>query len=149
MVKYAPRKVYIRESGGYVELSYTEFCRCRDLEQRLGRIQRQGNTYDHVRDYRYVTEGTFDAYSYQTVERKQRFISQLMSSKSPAREAADLDADVVTLANIKALATGDPDIQRRMTLECIASMFVGRVRQCFSAVWADGFPRCRHRFPVM
>lgn len=88
-----------------------------DLEQRLGRIQRQGNTYDHVRDYRYVTEGTFDAYSYQTVERKQRFISQLMSSKSPAREAADLDADVVTLANIKALATGDPDIQRRMTLE--------------------------------
>ncbi|WP_226586893.1 DEAD/DEAH box helicase family protein [Bifidobacterium pseudocatenulatum] len=88
-----------------------------DLEQRLGRIQRQGNMYDHVRDYRYVTEGTFDAYSYQTVERKQRFISQLMSSKSPAREAADLDADVVTLANIKALATGDPDIQRRMTLE--------------------------------
>ena len=88
-----------------------------DLEQRLGRIQRQGNTYDHVRDYRDVTEGTFDAYSYQTVERKQRFISQLMSSKSPAREAADLDADVVTLANIKALATGDPDIQRRMTLE--------------------------------
>lgn len=88
-----------------------------DLEQRLGRIQRQGNTYAHVRDYRYVTEGTFDAYSYQTVERKQRFISQLMSSKSPAREAADLDADVVTLANIKALATGDPDIQRRMTLE--------------------------------
>ena len=70
-----------------------------------------------MRDYRYVTEGTFDAYSYQTVERKQRFISQLMSSKSPAREAADLDADVVTLANIKALATGDPDIQRRMTLE--------------------------------
>lgn len=64
-----------------------------------------------------MTEGTFDAYSYQTVERKQRFISQLMSSKSPAREAADLDADVVTLANIKALATGDPDIQRRMTLE--------------------------------
>ena len=57
-----------------------------------------------------MTEGTFDAYSYQTVERKQRFISQLMSSKSPAREAADLDADVVTLANIKALATGDPDI---------------------------------------
>ena len=88
-----------------------------DLEQRLGRIQRQGNTYGHVRDYRYVTEGTFDAYSYQTVERKQRFISQLMSSKSPAREAADLDANVVTLANIKALATGDPDIQRRMTLE--------------------------------
>ena len=62
-------------------------------------------------------EETLDAYSYQTVERKQRFISQLMSSKSPAREAADLDADVVTLANIKALATGDPDIQRRMTLE--------------------------------
>ena len=88
-----------------------------DLEQRLGRIQRQGNMYSRVRDFRYVTEGTFDAYSYQTVERKQRFISQLMSSKSPAREAADLDADVVTLANIKALATGDPDIQRRMTLE--------------------------------
>ena len=88
-----------------------------DLEQRLGRILRQGNMYKKVKDFRYVTEGTFDAYSYQTVERKQRFISQLMSNKSPAREAADLDADVVTLANIKALATGDPDIQRRMTLE--------------------------------
>lgn len=76
-----------------------------------------GELLTQSRVYRDVTEGTFDAYSYQTVERKQRFISQLMSSKSPAREAADLDADVVTLANIKALATGDPDIQRRMTLE--------------------------------
>lgn len=88
-----------------------------DLEQRLGRVLRQGNMYRKVYDFRYVTEGTFDAYSYQTVERKQRFISQLMSSKSPAREASDLDDDVVSLAAVKALATGDPDIQKRMNLE--------------------------------
>lgn len=88
-----------------------------DLEQRLGRIVRQGNQYTKVQDYRYVTEGTFDAYSYQTVERKQRFIAQIMTSKTPAREASDLDADVVTLANIKALATGDPRIQEVLMLE--------------------------------
>ena len=88
-----------------------------DLEQRRGRIQRQGNMYRSVREYMYATEGTFDAYCYQTVQRKQQFISQLMSSKSPAREASDLSAEVVTLSNIKALATGDPAIQRIMTLD--------------------------------
>lgn len=88
-----------------------------DLEQRLGRIVRQGNMYGQVRDYRYVTEGTFDAFAYQTVERKQRFISQVMSSKSPAREASDLDDVVVDYASLKAIATGDPNIQKRMNLE--------------------------------
>ncbi|WP_346428278.1 LPD11 domain-containing protein [Bifidobacterium sp. SO1] len=88
-----------------------------DLEQRLGRIVRQGNMYGKVRDYRYVTEGTFDAFAYQTVERKQRFISQVMSSKSPAREASDLDDVVVDYASLKAIATGDPNIQKRMNLE--------------------------------
>lgn len=88
-----------------------------DLEQRLGRIVRQGNRYEKVRDYRYVTEGTFDAFAYQTVERKQRFISQVMSSKSPAREASDLDDVVVDYASLKAIATGDPNIQKRMSLE--------------------------------
>lgn len=88
-----------------------------DLEQRLGRIQRQGNMYGRVQVYRYVAEGTFDAYSWQTVERKQRFISQIMSSKTPAREASDLDETVLDYAAIKAIATGDPTIQRRMSLE--------------------------------
>lgn len=88
-----------------------------DLEQRRGRIQRQGNMYGLAREYMYATEGTFDAYMYQTVQRKQQFISQLMSSKSPAREASDLSAEVVTLSNIKALATGNPDVQRILTLD--------------------------------
>lgn len=88
-----------------------------DLEQRLGRILRQGNTYKTVQAYRYVAEGTLDAYSWQTVERKQRFISQVMSSKSPAREASDLDETVMDYAAIKAIATGDPTIQERMNLE--------------------------------
>lgn len=88
-----------------------------DLEQRLGRIVRQGNSYDRVKAFRYVTEGTFDAYSYQTVERKQRFIAQVITSKSPAREASDLDEVVLDYASLKALATGDPTIQERMRLE--------------------------------
>lgn len=88
-----------------------------DLEQRLGRIQRQGNMFDRVYDYRYVTKGTFDAYMFQTVERKQRFISQVFTSGSPAREANDLDETVLSFAEIKALATGDPNIARRMQIE--------------------------------
>lgn len=88
-----------------------------DLEQRLGRIVRRGNGYDEVKAYRYVTVGTFDSYLFQTVQSKQSFISQVFTSKSPAREASDLDETVLSYAEIKALATGDPDIQRRMEIE--------------------------------
>lgn len=88
-----------------------------DLEQRLGRIVRQGNTFDKVEDYRYVTTGTFDAYMYQTVERKQRFISQIFTSKTPSRTMEDLDETVLDYAEIKALAAGDPNVAKRMTIQ--------------------------------
>lgn len=88
-----------------------------DLEQRLGRIVRQGNSYAHVDAYRYVTKGTFDSYSYQTVERKQRFISQVISSRSPAREADDLDETVLSYGELMAIATGDDNVRERMELE--------------------------------
>lgn len=88
-----------------------------DLEQRLGRIQRQGNSYDHVRDFRYVSVGTFDSYLYQVVEKKQRFISQVFTDKSPLREVDDLDETVLSYAEIKQLATGDPSVAKRMSLE--------------------------------
>ena len=88
-----------------------------DLQQRLGRIVRQGNRFGKVEDYRYVTTGTFDAYMYQTVERKQRFISQIFTSKSPSRTMEDLDESVLDFAEIKALAAGDPNIAKRMTLQ--------------------------------
>ena len=88
-----------------------------ELEQRQGRVRRQGNMFDNVQDYRYVTVGTFDSYMFQTVERKARFISQIMNSGSPSREASDVDATVLSLADMKAIATGDPDIAKRMELE--------------------------------
>ena len=88
-----------------------------ELEQRQGRVRRQGNMFDNVQDYRYVTVGTFDSYMFQTVERKARFISQIMSSGSPSREASDVDSTVLSLADMKAIATGDPNIAKRMELE--------------------------------
>ena len=88
-----------------------------ELEQRQGRVRRQGNMFDNVQDYRYVTVGTFDSYMFQTVERKARFISQIMSSGSPSREASDVDSTVLSLADMKAIATGDPNIVKRMELE--------------------------------
>lgn len=88
-----------------------------ELEQRQGRVRRQGNMFDKVEDYRYVTVGTFDSYMFQTVERKAGFISQIMNSDSPAREASDVDDTVLNLAQMKALATGDPKIAERMEAE--------------------------------
>lgn len=88
-----------------------------ELEQRQGRVRRQGNMFDKVEDYRYVTVGTFDRYMFQTVERKAGFISQIMNSDSPAREASDVDDTVLNLAQMKALATGDPKIAERMEAE--------------------------------
>ena len=88
-----------------------------DLEQRKGRIVRQGNMNPKVHVFRYVTEGTFDAYLWQTVENKQKFISQIMSSKSPVRACDDVDETALSFAEIKALCAGDPRIKERMDLE--------------------------------
>lgn len=91
--------------------------RPRDLEQRSGRIVRQGNKNDEVHIFRYVTENTFDAYLYQIIENKQRFISQIMTSKSPVRSAEDIDETALSYAEIKALATGNPYIKDKMDLD--------------------------------
>ncbi len=88
-----------------------------DLEQRHGRIIRQGNENDVVEIYRYVTEATFDAYLYQTIENKQRFISQIMSSKSPVRSCEDVDEATLSYAEVKALCAGNPLIKEKMELE--------------------------------
>lgn len=88
-----------------------------DLAQRNGRILRQGNMNEEVEIYRYVTEQTFDAYSYQLIEQKQRFIGQIMTSKAPVRSAADLDEAALSYAEVKALATGNPKIKERMELD--------------------------------
>jgi len=88
-----------------------------DLQQRKGRIERQGNQNEKVHVFRYVTEGTFDAYLWQTVENKQKFISQIMSSKSPVRSCDDVDEVALSFAEIKALCAGDPRIKERMDLD--------------------------------
>lgn len=88
-----------------------------DLEQRAGRIVRQGNRNKDVYIYRYVTEGTFDAYLYQLVENKQKFIGQIMTSKSPVRSAEDIDEASLSYAEIKALASGNPKVKEKMVLD--------------------------------
>ncbi|HFI0526120.1 TPA: helicase-related protein [Streptococcus suis] len=88
-----------------------------DLEQRSGRIVRQGNENKEVNIYRYITENTFDAYLWQTIENKQKFISQIMTSKTPVRVAEDVDESSLNYAEIKALATGDPKIKEKMDLD--------------------------------
>lgn len=88
-----------------------------DLEQRAGRIVRQGNRNKDVYIYRYVTEGTFDAYLYQLVENKQKFIGQIMTSKSPVRSAEDIDEASLSYAEIKALASGNPKVKEKMELD--------------------------------
>ncbi len=88
-----------------------------DLEQRSGRIVRQGNMNTDVQIYRYATEGTFDSYLWQTVENKQKFISQIMTSKSPVRSCDDIDEAALSYAEIKALCAGDPAIKEKMDLD--------------------------------
>ena len=95
-----------------------------DLAQRLGRIVRQGNRNPEVEIFRYVTESTFDSYLYQLVENKQKFISQIMTSKTPVRSAEDVDETALSYAEIKALATGNPLIIEKCQLE----MDVGRLK---------------------
>ena len=88
-----------------------------DMEQRRGRMVRQGNENPHVQLFRYVTEGTFDAYLYQMLENKQRFISQIMTSKSPVRSCQDMDEVALSFAEIKALSAGNPMIKEKMDLD--------------------------------
>ena len=88
-----------------------------DLEQRKGRIARQGNMNEAVHVYRYVTENTFDSYIWQTLENKQRFISQIMTSKSPVRSCEDADETTLSYAEVKALCAGDPRIKEKMDLD--------------------------------
>ncbi len=88
-----------------------------DIEQQEGRIIRRGNRYNKVHIFRYVTEGTFDAYSWQIIENKQKFIGQIMTSKTPVRVAEDVDDTALSYAEIKALASGNPFIKERMELE--------------------------------
>ena len=88
-----------------------------DLEQQEGRILRQGNQNDKVKIFRYVTENTFDAYMWQILENKQKFISQIMTSKSPVRDCEDVDDTALSYAEIKALATGNPYIKEKMDLD--------------------------------
>jgi len=95
--------------------------RPRDLEQRAGRLVRRGNTNPEVEIYRYVTEGTFDSYLYQIIENKQRFISQVFTSKSPARVMQDVDEAVLNFAEVKAIASGDPRIMKLCNLEAEVS----------------------------
>lgn len=85
-----------------------------DLEQRSGRIIRQGNQFPKVEIFRYVTEQTFDAYLFQLVENKQTFIGQIMTSKTPVRSAEDVDEQALSYAEIKVLATGNPAIKEEM-----------------------------------
>jgi len=98
--------------------------RPRDLIQRAGRIVRRGNQNPKVHIFRYVTNGTFDAYLWQTLENKQKFISQIMTSKSPVRSCEDVDESVLSFAEVKALCAGDPRIKERMDLE----LEVGRLK---------------------
>ena len=88
-----------------------------DIEQQEGRILRQGNSNPKVKIFRYVTEGTFDAYSWQLIENKQKFIGQIMTSKSPVRSCEDIDDAALTYAEVKALATGNPYIKEKMDLD--------------------------------
>lgn len=88
-----------------------------DIEQQEGRIIRQGNMNPRVNIYRYITEGTFDAYSWQLIENKQKFIGQIMTSKSPVRSADDIDDAALTYAEVKSLATGNPYIKEKMSLD--------------------------------
>lgn len=88
-----------------------------DLEQQEGRILRQGNQNEKVKIFRYVTENTFDSYMWQILENKQKFISQIMTSKSPVRACEDVDDAALSYAEIKALATGNPYIKEKMDLD--------------------------------
>lgn len=117
-----------------------------DLEQRSGRIIRQGNTNETVKIFRYVTEGTFDAYLYQLVESKQRFISQIYTSKTPVRSAEDVDEAALSYAEIKMLASGNPYIKEKMDLDIQVSR-LKVLKQNFLSEHYELEDRLLHTYP--
>lgn len=117
LVKSAPAKQVLGQIEVHRRCRRYRIVRSDYLEQRLGRIVRQGNGFDRVHDFRYVSTGTFDSYLYSIVERKQRFISQVFTNKSPVRTMDDLDETVLSLAQMKQIAEGDPTVAERMDVE--------------------------------
>ncbi len=116
------RELYVRFGGECLQTYHSNVARRWVLSlQREGRAIRQGNTCSAVHIYRYVTEGTFDAYMWATLENKQKFIGQIMTSKSPVRSCEDVDETALTYAEVKALATGDERIKEKMDLEVDAA----------------------------
>lgn len=119
-----------------------------DLEQRQGRIERQGNMFPEVEVYRYVTEQTFDAYLYQLVESKQKFISQIMTSKSPVRSAEDVDEVALSFAEVKMLATGDERFKEKMDLDIQVSK-LKVLKQSYLSEHYDLEDRILQQFPKL
>ena len=119
-----------------------------DLEQRQGRIERQGNMFPEVEVYRYVTEQTFDAYLYQLVESKQKFISQIMTSKSPVRSAEDVDEVALSFAEVKMLATGDERFKEKMDLDIQVSK-LRVLKQSYLSEHYDLEDRILQKFPKL
>ena len=119
-----------------------------DLEQRQGRIERQGNMFLEVEVYRYVTEQTFDAYLYQLVESKQKFISQIMTSKSPVRSAEDVDEVALSFAEVKMLATGDERFKEKMDLDIQVSK-LRVLKQSYLSEHYDLEDRILQQFPKL
>ena len=119
-----------------------------DLEQRQGRIERQGNMFPEVEVYRYVTEQTFDAYLYQLVESKQKFISQIMTSKSPVRSAEDVDEVALSFAEVKMLATGDERFKEKMDLDIQVSK-LRVLKQSYLSEHYDLEDRILQKFPML
>ena len=117
-----------------------------DLEQRQGRVERQGNMFPEVEVYRYVTEQTFDAYLYQLVESKQKFISQIMTSKSPVRSAEDVDEVALSFAEVKMLATGDERFKEKMDLDIQVSK-LRTLKQSYLSEHYDLEDRILKHFP--
>ena len=121
--------------------------RPRDLEQRAGRTIRQGNKNEKVDIIRYVTEGTFDAYLYQVIENKQKFISQIMTSKNPARTVEDIDEVALSYAEIKALAAGNPHVKEKMDLDIQVSK-LQLLKQSFLSQKYEMEDKVKRYFPV-
>ena len=119
-----------------------------DIEQREGRIIRQGNLNKNVKVFRYVTKGTFDAYSWQILENKQKFISQIMTSKSPARSCGDLDEAVLSFAETKALCTGNEDLRKYIELENAVHLKTNEREQFYKNLYRNQ-DDVRVRYPKM
>ena len=149
-VSYTHLDVYKRQVQDRLIAIHNLDCPWRpsDLEQRQGRIERQGNLFPEVEVYRYVTEQTFDAYLYQLVESKQKFISQIMTSKSPVRSAEDVDEVALSFAEVKMLATGDERFKEKMDLDIQVSK-LRVLKQSYLSEHYDLEDRILQQFPKL